>query len=125
MRIAELARRSEPEKVKVALVNNREWMNKVDFAWVGSDQRGRVALFYANSGPYPSVVLETYTESKYQEITNFIIEDLPEAGRANVLREWAFALESRAGSDVGLTKKKANHCCSMDSAWASCDAPAR
>lgn len=55
---------------------NENWWEQVDFAWVGSDQGERLALFYIDAPRALPDYLSKYDLQSYNCLTAFIIDEL-------------------------------------------------
>ena len=62
-------------------------LEQVDFAWLGYDDRQCLAIFFVPIERSPVFVQLEYRLEQYNQITDFIIDELPVIGSAETLSE--------------------------------------
>ncbi len=88
-----------------------DWIEQVDFAWVGKDSNDAIGMFYVPSDFVTNNIKNIYSFSKYNELTSFIIDELPEISECKNLYSSNFKQDILKGLYVfeyknGLYEKK-------------------
>ncbi len=79
------------------MIERNDWIDGVDFAWIGLDGNKVPGLFYVPSSEVPNFVRNSYTFDSYNLLTDFIIDELNVVGNALTNKAWA-----KADAEKGL-----------------------
>lgn len=83
-------------------------LENVDFAWVGVDRKNRLALFYGSISNSPDDVKSIYELDSYNDVTDFIIDELPKIGGA-IAQENSVKVDAEKGFYVYLLQDNSGY----------------